>query len=83
MGNWIVPELELRKPSSAVSYEQITASTYTITDAELAKGFNIYGVNYAGAVTITLPSTTTTDKIIVINDESGLAGTNNITIQVA
>lgn len=67
---------------SHVLYTQITSATRTITDSELKIGTNIFGVNYDGGVTITLPSGISPRKIIVINDESGAAGTNNITIQV-
>ena len=66
-----------------VNYTPITTATYTVTDAELVVGTNIFGVNYAGAVTVTLPETTENNKMIVINDESGAAGANNITIEVA
>ena len=61
----------------------VTTATKIITDAELVLGHNIFGVNYAGAVTITLPTGIDSNKLIVINDESGSAGTNNITIEVA
>ena len=66
-----------------VKYTAITTATRAITDAELVIGTNIFGVNYAGAVAITLPDNISSQKIIVINDESGLAGTNNITLTVA
>lgn len=66
-----------------VAYTAVTTATRVITDTELVIGTNIFGVNFAGAVTITLPTGVDSNKIIVINDESGLAGTNNITIQVA
>ncbi len=66
-----------------VVYTAITTATKVITDAELVIGTNIFGVNYAGAVAITLPDNISSTKIIVINDESGSAGTNNITLTVA
>ena len=66
-----------------VKFTAVTTATYIITDNELQIGHNIFGVNYLGAVTITLPSGIQSDRIIVINDESGLAGTNNITLNVA
>ena len=74
---------ELFDIKSQVSYTAITTATRVITDAELVVGTNIFGVNYAGAVTVTLPAITDTNKVIVINDESGAAGANNITIEVA
>ena len=66
-----------------VNYTAITTATRTILDSELVIGTNIFGVNYAGAVTITLPASIASNKIIVINDESGAAGANNITIGAA
>ena len=66
-----------------VNYTAITTATYAITDAELVVGTNIFGVNYAGAVAITLPDNISSTKIIVVNDESGAAGANNITLTVA
>ena len=61
----------------------ITTSTYTINKNELQASTNIFGVNVAGTCTITLPliHERFKDKIIIINDESGSAGSNNITIQ--
>jgi len=66
-----------------VNYTAITTDTYAITDAELVVGTNIFGVNYAGAVAITLPDNIASTKIIVVNDESGDSNTNNITLTVA
>ena len=61
----------------------ITTSTYTINKNELQAGTNIFGVNFAGTCTITLPliHDRFRDKIIVINDESGNASSNNIVIE--
>lgn len=73
----------LRNTRARVRFTAVTTATLVIADNDLVLGHNIFGVNYAGAVTITLPAGIDSDKIIVINDESGLAGTNNITIQVA
>ena len=71
-------------PSSAgVKYTPVTTSTYTFTDRDLVAGMNIFGVNYNGNVTITLPAEVNPEKIIIIKDESALAGTNNITIETA
>lgn len=63
----------------------ITSSEYRINSNELQAGTNIFGVNFAGDVTVYLPAPheRLKEKIIVINDESGLAGTNNITVTVA
>ena len=79
-----MPELLLSKnQAESVRYTAVTTDTYVMTTDELYTGINIFGVNYAGAVTITLPASIDSNKIIVINDESGAAGTNNITITVA
>ena len=64
-------------------YISVTSATYTISEKKLVQGTNIIGVSFAGAVTITLPQKLKKDKIIVINDESGAASSNNITVQVA
>lgn len=71
---------ELYATRAQVLYTSITTASYAITDAELVLGTNIFGVNYAGEVSITLPPNIDSNKIITINDESGLAGTNNIII---
>ena len=61
----------------------ITSATYVINKNELKAGTNIFGVNFAGTVTITLPPIhhRIKDKIIVIKDESGNASSNIITVQ--
>ena len=74
---------ELYSIIAQVKYTEITTATRVITDAELVVGTNIFGVNFVSDVTITLPAGIASNKIIVINDESGNAGINNITIQVA
>jgi len=63
-----------------IRYKSITGSVYTITNAELIDGYNIYGINYSGTVTITLPFEPQQTQIIVVKDESGNADTNNIQI---
>jgi len=69
-------------PSSAgVKYVQITTATFSFVNADLVPGQNIFGVNYNGDVTITIPEELPPEKIIIIKDESGNAGSNNITIQ--
>ena len=66
-----------------VKYTSVTAATYTVLARDLLVGHNIYGVNYAGAVTITVPANIPSTHLIVINDESGSADSNNITIVTA
>jgi len=71
-------------PSSAgVKYNPVTTATLTFTDRDLVAGMNIFGINYNGNVTITLPAEISPEKIIIIKDESGNASSNNITIQTA
>jgi hypothetical protein len=71
-------------PSSAgIQYKLITTATYTVSERKLVQGHNIFGVNYAGNVTITIPAEVSPEKLIVIKDESGNAGSNNITIETA
>jgi len=54
----------------------ITNSAYNIT----SKDYYI-GINYAGPVTITLPTITNNGKMYIIKDESGHCSTNYITVQ--
>jgi len=49
--------------------------TYAVTDSDY-----YIGVNYAGAVTITLPTSPNSGRIIIIKDESGNASINPITV---
>jgi hypothetical protein len=53
----------------------ITTPTYTVSDEDY-----YMGVNYAGPVTITLPTTPNSGRMIIIKDESGNASTNPITV---
>ena len=52
----------------------VTAASYTIA----ADDYYI-GVNYAGVCTVTL-GTATEGRVIIVKDESGSAGTNNIVL---
>lgn len=53
----------------------VTTPTYEIVDNDY-----YIGVDYAGAVSITLPSSPNSGRVIVIKDESGDASTNPITV---
>ena len=73
---------ELYTTRAQVQYTSVTSSILNITDADLILGHNIFGVNYGGAVQIQLPANIDSNKLVIINDESGNAGSNNITITV-
>lgn len=82
---WLFPLLaswDLPKP---VKLFHVTTATYTVDRTALFAGENLFAVNYAGAVTITLPSIANMDThaILTFKDMSGNAGTNNITLNVA
>ena len=63
-----------------VKYVSIKSSLYKISSNELlTNGITIFGVNYAGPVSITLPQPKP-GQIVYINDESGNADSNNITV---
>ena len=68
---------------ASVKYTAITTATYTILDGDLIEGTNIFGVNFAGAVTITVPSIVDSLKLILVKDESLSAGVNPITVVAA
>jgi hypothetical protein len=55
--------------------QAVTTSTYTINDADY-----YVGVNYAGPTTITLPTSPSSGRMLIIKDESGNAETNPITV---
>ena len=62
------------------SYTHVNTAEHTIGKSNLFHGMNVIGVDYAGAVTIYLPHKIDPEMIIVINDESGAASSNNITV---
>ena len=53
----------------------VTTATYTVDDNDY-----YIGVNYNGAVTITLPISTNSGRMLIIKDEDGDAETNPITV---
>jgi hypothetical protein len=69
-------------PTPVAYITTITTNEYRINKNELRAGTNIFGVNYAGDVTVYLPEPheELKSKIIIVNDESASAATNNITI---
>jgi hypothetical protein len=54
---------------------EVTTPTYTVQSNDF-----YIGVNYAGPVTITLPSSTNSGRMLIIKDEDGDAETNPITV---
>lgn len=54
---------------------EVTTPTYTVQSNDY-----YIGVNYAGPVTITLPSSTSSGRMLIIKDEDGDAETNPITV---
>jgi hypothetical protein len=54
---------------------EVTTSTYTVQDNDF-----YIGVNYAGPVTITLPVSANSGRLLIIKDEDGDAETNPITV---
>jgi len=64
-----------------VQYTKIQQAEYQITRSQLIDGLNIFGVDYAGAVTVTLPKDIKPTQLVSFKDESGSAGSNNITFQ--
>ncbi len=54
---------------------EVTTPTYTVSETDY-----YIGVNYAGPVTITLPASADSGRIVIIKDEDGDAETNPITV---
>lgn len=67
-----------------IRYTSINVASYTISKSKLIEGHNIFGVRYdGGPVEIFLPTGLKPTYLIVINDETGNANVNNITVSVA
>jgi hypothetical protein len=66
--------------AQAVTYTQVTQARFLVNRGALIEGTNIFGVDFAGAVEIILPSGINKNIIMVVKDESNNASTNNITI---
>lgn len=66
----------------AIRYWVVDTAEYTIPSK--LYGHNIFGVRYSGGpVTIYLPQSLPSTAIISVNDETGNANVNNITVSVA
>ncbi len=66
--------------AQAVTYTQVAQARFLVNRRSLIEGTNIFGVNFAGAVELILPSGISKNIIIVVKDESNNASSNNITI---
>lgn len=66
--------------AEAVNYTHVEQARFLVNRGSLITGTNIFGVNFAGAVEIILPSGIDKNIIIVVKDESNNASINNITI---
>ena len=65
---------------SSVTYTEITTTTYTINEADLQKGQNIYGVNAGGNTVVKLPETLEDPtKLIVVTNE--MTAPNSVTLE--
>ncbi len=69
-------------PISFNTYIPVTVSDFHCPRSVLTLGTNILGVRIVGPVTIWIPKSMDTRSYIVIKDETGTAGGNNITIKV-
>lgn len=64
------------------TYTLVTTAEYHVKRSQLDLGTNIFGVNFNGDVTIFFPKNIDPRSLIIVNDESGNASANNITITV-
>jgi hypothetical protein len=69
-------------PVTFNTYHAVTTNEYHVTLDQLLMGTNIFGVQVDGTTTIYIPDNLDSRIVLVVNDETGNAGTNNITIQV-
>ena len=81
-GKWIEvqPSASGGGLAAAVNYVQIAQARFVMNRGSLIEGMNIFGVNFPGEVDVILPNGISKNIIIVINDESNDASTNNIII---
>jgi len=60
-------------PPYLVKYHAITTNNYRITRDSLVWGNNIFGVRYAGAITIYIPPAADVQQLMFFKDELGTA----------
>lgn len=77
----VITAVEQGPARDSVNYITVTTATFIVTIEMLIPGINVLGVDYPGAVLITIPKVIPTQMLIHVKDESGMAGINNITIQ--
>jgi len=70
-----LPALLTTRAGRQKAISLVTAATYTIKKTD-----HIIDVNFAGAVTLTLPPNAVTGQEHIVQDSSGLATANNISI---
>ena len=69
--------------SSAMNYTQVVGgSEYYVPSTQLINGINIFGIRADEPITVYLPKSVTSKKMIYINDELGNASSNNITVKL-
>jgi hypothetical protein len=82
-GRWLkYSEIDKKFVFDEINPYEVVYNTTEVTTATYTVGDNDYyiGVNYAGPVTITLPSSTNSGRMLIIKDEDGDAETNPITV---
>lgn len=67
---------------NTVNYIQVTGTEYHVTKKQLISGVNVIGVNSSAPTTIYLPKRMFSNALVYVNDESGNASTNNITVRM-
>lgn len=67
-------------PESFCKYILVTQAVFRVSRQSLTLGHNLFGVNFAGDVTIFLPANIDKRSIVIVKDESNNAGAFNITV---
>jgi len=84
-GDWITVQPQQRNPGgggvdSHNTYTKVEQALFRVRAASLLFGHNVFGVNFAGDVTIILPDGIDKRALVTVKDESDNAGTFNITV---
>lgn len=59
----------INENAGGIQYVEITDTTYTVTEAELIVGQNIFGVNSTADSTVNLPTITDSTKLVIVKNE--------------